>query len=126
MTVRVLSFKQRNIGSQRLERYHIYNKQAISQDPIVIKHNEEMKKKSSSALEVTSQVISSMTRDKVSKKGKKQVSDFLRMSPSPVQVDEVEVKEPQVYTFKNNKRIVANRIGMKVILYDKSFARDQL
>ena len=47
------------------------------------------------------------------------VVDGLRPSPQSV------VERPKVYNLRN-KKTVANNLGMKISLFDKSFERDQL
>ena len=133
-----------NVAAERLKAFKKYNDINTSNDPVVKKFREdqdrEKNKERITATEVTQQVISSITRDKVTKKGKKTtVTNFLlntnfeevESSPQP-QVEQSSVQpvakveeRPKIYNLRN-KKTVANNLGMKISLFDKSFERDQL
>jgi hypothetical protein len=130
-----------NVAAERLKAFKKYNDINTSNDPVVKKFREDQEREKNkeriTASEVTQQVISSITRDKVTKKGKKTtVSNFLlsssthfddvEQSPQPQSEQPVKVEErPKVYNLRN-KKTVANNLGMKISLFDKSFERDQL
>jgi hypothetical protein len=130
-----------NIAQQRLKAFKKYNDEAISQDPIVKEHREKLEREKkerekSTVSEITQQVIADMSRDKVTKKGKKAtdslstttsklVDDILKESSPDMSASVSQPKRPKVYNLRN-KKTVANNIGMKISLFDKSFERDQL
>ena len=132
-----------NVAAERLKAFKKYNDINTSNDPVVKKFREDQEREKNkeriTATEVTQQVISSITRDKVTKKGKKAtVTNFLlntnfedfESSPQPqvepVVQNAVKVEErPKIYNLRN-KKTVANNLGMKISLFDKSFERDQL
>lgn len=136
-----------NIAQQRLKAFKKYNDEAVSQDPIVIEHRERLEREkrereTSMVTEVTQQVIASMSRDKVAKKGKKAVDNFLLTTKpveqflndsTPFRTDDkiksispsIQSERPKVYNLRK-KKTVANTIGMKISTFDKSFERDQL
>ena len=100
-----------NVAAERLKAFKKYNDINTSNDPVVKKFREDQEREKNkeriTASEVTQQVISSITRDKVTKKGKKTtVSSFLlntqiddiEQSPQPQSEQPVKVEErPKVY-----------------------------
>jgi hypothetical protein len=129
-----------NIAQQRLKAFNRINKETVSQDPIVKEHREKIEREKRereemTASEVTQQIISAMTRDKVAKKGKKSTSNYSLSNKTPEELmnehaqssvsQAAPVERPKVYNLRN-KKTVANNIGMKISLFDKSFERDQL
>ncbi len=127
-----------NIAQQRLKAFNRINNENVSQDPIVKEHREKIEREKRNreemtASEVTQQVISAMTRDKVVKKGKKSASNYSLSNKTPDEImsehtpvsPAVQAERPKVYNLRN-KKTVANNIGMKISLFDKSFERDQL